>query len=118
MIVETASGNAHFERSLASTENIDVFTLRGPQNCVQNSAHNPSLSAAMGYIIHDSVQGPSTRYAAYSSLEDERPGAGKKMYMRWDFPPHQGEGVVTGCQSTGTFQRSPAFGTFQTCGSF
>ena len=47
VIVETASGNAHFERSLASTENIDVFTLRGPQNCVQNPAHNPSLSAAM-----------------------------------------------------------------------
>ena len=51
VMVETASGNAHFERSLASTENIDVFTLRGPQNCVQNSAHNPSLSAAMGDVL-------------------------------------------------------------------
>ena len=46
-MVETASGNAHFESSLVSTENIDVFTLKGPQNCAQNSAHHPSLSAAM-----------------------------------------------------------------------
>ena len=46
VIVETASGNAHFESSLVSTENIDVFTLKGPQNCAQISAHHPSLSTA------------------------------------------------------------------------
>ncbi len=36
-----------FARSLVSTESINVFTLGGPQNCVQNPAQNPSLSAAL-----------------------------------------------------------------------
>ncbi len=35
------------EESLASTENIDVFTLGGPENCVQNPANNLSGCPAM-----------------------------------------------------------------------